>query len=1339
MKETEGAAIMKRITLESISNINIPEKSRKLPTEVYEFIACLLSEYAIGYLGFDSTDNNLYPAICKYFIAGEISAKSLIEKLSAIPDIAILLNEFPDISSGNYFDHSQWNIFMSESEVIVDGSANHFLFNQHEYIIPQKLISFAEIDGEYYIQRLYILPNQKGEYRNIGIGDNPNPSSFSLADVQPHPHTTAHHSPDSIRISEDEFFQLDHTISAADPEQREAIRSDTDKNLVILAGAGSGKTRTLVCRLAYLHLVKAIPMNRILLLTFTTSAASEMKRRSAELIEPFYADRKLLDKPNVNARTIDSFVISLIDTYYAQMGFNQKPVKCLDGSEDSKRERLQMLEDTILDNKMQGVFNYYFDSNTNRANKKFPWLLSELLQYACGLPINCAGFDTLLTLYLNKQRECGKIMGFTEASLFVREAMQQPNSALANVISSRYSCILIDEFQDVNVLQNGIFEPLYDRNVHFTFVGDDDQSIYYWRGSDSSIVKKLLTKSNTHATYLLTNYRNNPNIVKAGNAVLRTIKDRAKKGKPIRPNRESGAKIRISTYDEKYTNLANEVSRLLAQGQEAEEICILSRNQADKELIIRALNAADIPVARERLQIDTDDNYKLMKAVLNILNENNITVSIKEIERISGVQNVTERHIHKVVLGQCRQFECEEELLPVKALSDELRQNTISCLADAVCRYSIKAAELFENIINDRHPDAVFCAFEDFCKNTDALWPVPQTQLREIFNTFEDDTRKENRRGGPLTNGVKVSTIHAAKGLEYNVVMITGLSDGKYPSTDQIDKVYSARRRQLQTLNESRETYYHMKATMIPEMYRNLLEACENPAYSHNEKEQLALFRDEIQHMQVSLLNLSADGVEEYLDSYRYYVHPLESQYSEDIAEQGKILLVKKTQAENIWDEILLLEQENSDITKARQQAYDDLCSELSIIERKIEKLKGRQLRFSKSIAALKEFYGSCLNASGLLADMEKADELEELYARIEEEKEQRINEERRLYYVAITRAKDILYLCHAAGTAPSEFIRIIDDNLKCDHVMLTFEEERECVRLTKALHEETGKAKVNESKVNEATDRLISFDKFKSYIEQVKESYYSQHPLFKTLKSNAKIYFEKAIGLLAVAELTGGEFKTEFAHNMQRMAETVLQNYSGSNAKPFKTSDFAVADQIVEDIRTISQCCSTGKPSPKYISKLITEFGPFSDELTTLKSAGIMHYIIRSAKYPISDEIVNSWSNCKPIEKPEEFLIASLDLANIRNALIHRESSKWPEDPIPKILENAEVILSHCFITPKALTSLDVRPDTRVQHKTFGDGFIKSVSNGSFVVQFDNGTAKTFMIQPTSSNFTVY
>ena len=121
------------------------------------------------------------------------------------------------------------------------------------------------------------------------------------------------------------------------------------------------------------------------------------------------------------------------------------------------------------------------------------------------------------------------------------------------------SC-LIRIVLNVNVLQNEIFEPLYhDERVHFTFVGDDDQSIYYWRGSDHSIIKTLLAKPDVRASYLLTNYRNNPNIVEAGNAVLQTIKDRAKKDMPIRPNRQSGAKIRVTTYDNRYTNLVNEI------------------------------------------------------------------------------------------------------------------------------------------------------------------------------------------------------------------------------------------------------------------------------------------------------------------------------------------------------------------------------------------------------------------------------------------------------------------------------------------------------------------------------------------------------------------------------------------------------------------------------------------------------------------------------------------------------------------------------------------------------------------------------------------------------------
>ena len=417
----------------------------------------------------------------------------MIDKLCVQDEIARLYDEFPAVDGKGKFDYARWNHFMNEAEWEATETENIFFFADHSYAIPRK---FLTVTDDFYVQRYSIESDGHVYFKNIGDGGKKqvitDPYQFSGITVG---ETDTAKGVAEIEITKEEFFEQSETIKSADAEQRDAITSDIDKNLVILAGAGSGKTRTLVCRLAYLHLVKKVPLNRILLLTFTTSAANEMRKRSLELIEPIYSKFRPLEKPNINARTIDSFVIHLLDTYYAHMGFTIKPIKCLDGSEDTRREKLQMLEETILENKMQGIFKYYFDEKTGRANSNLNWLLNNLLFYACGLPINCAGFDTLLQLYLNKQREANKVMGFTEASLFVRDAIAQPDSPLREIVASRYSCILIDEFQDVNVLQNGIFEPFYhDERVHFTFVGDDDQSIYYWRGSDNSIIKTLLAK-----------------------------------------------------------------------------------------------------------------------------------------------------------------------------------------------------------------------------------------------------------------------------------------------------------------------------------------------------------------------------------------------------------------------------------------------------------------------------------------------------------------------------------------------------------------------------------------------------------------------------------------------------------------------------------------------------------------------------------------------------------------------------------------------------------------------------------------------------------------------------
>ena len=357
------------------------------------------------------------------------------------------------------------------------------------------------------------------------------------------------------------------------------------------------------------------------------------------------------------------------------------------------------------------------------------------------------------------------------------------------------------------------------------------------------------------------------------------------------------------------------------------------------------------------------------------------------------------------------------------------------------------------------------------------------------------------------------------------------------------------------------------------------------------------------------------------------------------------------------------------------------------------------------------------------------------------------------LPYVAITRARDFLYLCHAEGTVPSEFIRIISDELKTDHVMLTQEEERECQRLAAALHEATAKSKVDDEKVQEHTEKLLSQSKFKTYIRKRTDEFGQIHQAFNHLCPEARPYYEKAIGLLFVAELTGGEFKTEFAHNMQRVAEITLQKYAGSGARPFKTTDLGLTQQIVSDIRDLARRNSRYIPAPKYLQKLISENTTYGDELCTLKSAGIMHYIVRSGKYTIERSIKVSWENREKLERPSDFLIATLELANVRNALIHGgRVEKWPEDPIPVITRNAEILVEACKfvaeenvdsqVTPTAnldlvLAENHIKPGNRVKHVLLGEGTIVDVLPKTFSVDFDNSTRKAFLLSSAQKFFT--
>lgn len=1271
------------MNLSDIENLKLKKHGRKLDNTALEFVASVLCEYAFGVLQYDKKDSAVFSTIIKY-LADRISSKKLIEELSHIDEFASFVAFFPPLLTTEY-NYIAWQSFMDQSTWTVEGDANIFVFNQQSFRIPQYILCIYKKENAVYAQRYKLAETGQGYYQNIGTGEYQRiigqeeelPGSDTLA-----PAVAA--IGQTIQISDEAFFDISEIIKRADAEQRDAICSDIDRNLVILAGAGSGKTRTLVCRLAYLHLVKGIPLDKIMLLTFTNSAANEMRKRSIELMEPIYAQFNSMEKPHVNARTIDSFVIGIVDTYFAQLGFESHPIKYLDDNIEVRREKQRLLEEIIEENGLQGIFKYYYDAKTGKPNAQFEWLLKNLMDYACGLPINAAGFDILLKRYLDKQRERGIVMGFTEASLFVRDALYSDNSPLKEILEKRYSCILIDEFQDVSVLQNSIFAPFYDTSVNFTFVGDDDQSIYYWRGSDNSIIQNLLDRPNVKTCYLLTNYRNNPNIVLAGNAVLSTIQNRAKASKPIKPYRESGPKIRITKYNEKYTNLAAEVARLVTEGVIPEEISILARSRSEVSRIALALSAANVPVAHESLNIEADDGYLLLKSILCILSNTKVTESIKEIQRIVDAQDITERSIYKIICGESSVFDTPERLEPIKLLADEIRLSPISGLANAVDRFLIKMPDISDDLGLNFYDDYVTESFENFCINNSAPWPITQMQLKDLFKSFEDTSSNERRRNAALSGGVKISTIHAAKGLEYDVVIITSLSEGVYPSTAQIEKVYSTRTAQLQTLSESKGAYQALKRTMSESAFFAMLNACKSPYFSSQEKELLSSFQDELYDIKGGILSLSADGIENYLDAYRYYIVPLERQYKNDISEIKRLTIVDKTAYETLRDHLYLSNKEGEDVRNrdSLQQDLEEIKQRLSIDQKKQDRLNMREKQFSELISPLKKFFNMCTTATGLLADIEKADEVSALKEALEREREQRINEERRLFYVAITRARDILYLCYDEASAPSEFIKLIPEELKAPHIMMTVEEENEYIRLSNLLHFETARASIDEQKVDNAVDELLTLDSFNTYTKSKSAEFFEKHPVFGHLTDDAKSYMEKALGLLFLEDLVGGDFQTEFAHNVQRMAESLLFEYAGKTAMPFKidSDEMVMAHEISDDIRRIAKRCITDKPSPSYILKLVSEPDRYNEDLKKLKSSGIMHYLIRSGRYKMPKPVLDSWEHMNTLKSPDDFLVSVLDLANIRNALIHdKMKDTWPEDSVPLIIKDAEILINNC------------------------------------------------------------
>ncbi|QTH44021.1 ATP-dependent helicase [Cohnella sp. LGH] len=354
-------------------------------------------------------------------------------------------------------------------------------------------------------------------------------------------------------------------------DQVEAIRYTMDKNLRIIAGAGSGKTETICAKTAYLMTMESVEASSICMVTFTRKAADEMKERVNKFL--------VTDNSRVAIGTFHSIFKSLFEQLLKQVPACAS-VGVVGNKQDDSDEKANRLFRQLI--KKYNLFQFdkegdktikerieYWTNLGHSAEemKGFVAKHYDSLEPLSDYPINQRFYDMYIEFVRIRTEE--KIVLFDDFLLNLYRALQQYESA-RGFIQGKFDYIFVDEFQDINPLQMDILKliaPTDGSGAKLIIVGDDDQSIYAFRGSNPSFIKQFHEVYDTYTLELMTNYRSKQNIVQAGNRVIKAnAHDRIEKAM------EPFHKVNGEAYVWAATDQSEEANWIITKAQEIGKI-----------------------------------------------------------------------------------------------------------------------------------------------------------------------------------------------------------------------------------------------------------------------------------------------------------------------------------------------------------------------------------------------------------------------------------------------------------------------------------------------------------------------------------------------------------------------------------------------------------------------------------------------------------------------------------------------------------------------------------------------------------------------------------------------
>ncbi|KJS81991.1 MAG: hypothetical protein JM58_16005 [Peptococcaceae bacterium BICA1-8] len=521
--------------------------------------------------------------------------------------------------------------------------------------------------------------------------------------------------------------------------------------ILVVSGPGTGKTTTSVNYIAEIISKRYALPNEIMAVTFTNKAADEMKVRVNNLVGT---------KPHIS--TIHSFANSVLRKY-PPPGYNNN-FKIID-----ERKQFGIIANMLKEMNLEFHPQYVLERLTLARNSRIKNILEQ------------EKLVDFYQLYMNKLRDINSID--YDGLLTWCLNMFEKNPHVLEYYQDRYKYVLVDEFQDISSIQYGIIYNIVQKNRNLLCVGDFDQSIYGWRGSDVSIMLNLKKDFPELTTlYLEENYRSTPNIIEMANRLIKN--NTRRKEKPLWTKNERGSEPTIKVYFDEHkeaNDIALTISNAVKKGKNYSDFAILYRVHVRSRIFEEVLSNERIPY-----QVIGGTGYYQQKEIQNIIafyklavepnNEEAISRIVAMLYQINDKKNkitIGTTKNHDVSLMELTQFADENYIRGIPELIMQISKiSSLEEIFDQIIKYinylkylgrdnSIQGEKRLENVEELR---SVLYHFDQAGKNV------------KEFIQFAENTHTDEKQAS-----VKLMTAHAAKGLEFDTTFVVGVEQGLFP------------------------------------------------------------------------------------------------------------------------------------------------------------------------------------------------------------------------------------------------------------------------------------------------------------------------------------------------------------------------------------------------------------------------------------------------------------------------------------------------------------------------------------------------------------------------------